>query len=77
MFSRVYSSDEILALPASIQIPRIRISFPTPSLISSRSKSLNQSIVVARMLKVSYYRPVKQIDRFVGNLNLYLKKKRK
>lgn len=75
MFSRVYSSDEILALPASIQIPRIRISFPTPSLISSRSKSLNQSIVVARMLKVSYYRPVKQIDRFVGNL--YLKKKRK
>ena len=75
MFSRVYSSDEILALPASIQIPRIRISFPTPLFISSRSKSLNQSIVVARMLKVSYYRPVKQIDRFVGNL--YLKKKRK
>lgn len=75
MFSRVYSSDEILALPASIQIPRIRIPFPTPPLISSRSKSLNQSIVVARMLKISYYRPVKQIDRFVGNL--YLKKKRK
>lgn len=75
MFSRVYSSDEILALPASIQIPRIRIPFPTSPLISSRSKSLNQSIVVARMLKVSYYRPVKQIDRFVGNL--YLKKKRK
>ena len=50
MFSRVYSSDEILALPASIQIPRIRISFPTPLFISSRSKSLNQSIVVKGIL---------------------------
>lgn len=50
MFLRVYSSDEIFALPASIQIPRIRISFPTPSLISSRSKSLNQSIVVKGIL---------------------------
>lgn len=28
MFSRVYS-DEILALPASIEIPRIRIPFTT------------------------------------------------
>ena len=40
MFSRVYS-DEILAVPASIEIPRIRIPFTIPSpspLISSPCK---------------------------------------